>query len=450
MKKSYDVIVIGSGPGGSASANKCARKGLKVAMIDVLFGGTCALRGCTPKKAMESVTSLYKEATHLQGHGFPKLESTVDWKALIAHQQQFTTLIPANKKEDLRENGIDVIEGKAKFTGKKTLQVSDHKYTADKIIIATGAAPTKLPFEGANLLMTSDHFIHLMNLPKRIVFVGGGYIGFELAHIAAAAGSEVTIISREEKPLGAFDHDLVSQLVQATLNQNIRVKLGFEVDKIKQKKKNYLVHVNRTVGDNACMLEADLVVHTAGRMPNIADLDLKKAQVDFDKKEGIKVNEYMQSTSNEYVYAIGDVIGKYPFTPIAGLEARVVVENILDGNQKKMDYPIVPFVLFAYPKIASVGKTEKQLIEEGTEYKKNQDDTSGSLIEKSVNNHFAGYKVLTDPAGEKILGAHVLGHKADEVINIFAMAMQLDIEIADLKKLSFAYPTAGSSALSMV
>lgn len=450
MKKSYDVIVIGSGPGGSAAANRFAEAGMKVAMVDILYGGTCALRGCTPKKAMESVTSLYKEASHLQGHGFPHLERAIDWQALIAHQQQFTTLIPANKKEDLREKGIEVIEGTAQFTGKKTIQVGEDKYTASHIVIATGASPNKLPFEGSELLTTSDTFIHSSSLPKRIVFVGGGYIGFELAHMAAAAGSEVTIISRAEKPLAAFDHDLVSQLVQASLNQNIRVKLGFEVTELKKKDKTYQVFIKRTMANESCAIEADMVVHTAGRTPNIEALDLKKADVAFSEKEGIEVNDYLQSTSNEYVYAVGDVIGKYPFTPIAGMEAKVVVENIKNGNQEKIDYPVVPFVLFAYPKISSVGKTEKQLIEEGTAYKKKQADTSGSLIEKAVHNQFAGYKILTDEAEEKILGAHLLGHKADEIINIFAMAMQLDISIGDLKKLSFAYPTAGSSALGMV
>lgn len=218
MSRKYDLIVIGSGPAGSHVATACAKKGLTVAVADYLFGGTCALRGCTPKKAMESVTSAWWTANHLQGHGFPKLKQPVDWKKLLVHSQEFTALVPSGTKRKFQQAGIDIIEKKVAFANKNTLTDGQSKWTAKNIVIATGATPRSLDMEGSKHLLTSADFFELPELPKRIVFIGGGYIAFELAHIVAACGSQITIISDEQKPLGAFDSNLVSEFIRATLD----------------------------------------------------------------------------------------------------------------------------------------------------------------------------------------------------------------------------------------
>jgi glutathione reductase (NADPH) len=450
MKNKYDTIVIGSGPGGSTVANTCAEKGLKVAVADELFGGTCALRGCTPKKAMESVTSIFRKYQHLRGSGIPDIPMKIDWQKLQAHKQLFTADVVSGTKENFQEKGIDLIESAVKFTGKNKIKTKNGTvYQADNIVIATGATPRPLDFPGNTYVTTTRELFELNELPSRILFAGGGYIGFEMAQILAATGSEIVVASREEMPLQAFDTDLVSQIIEATLSYGIQVKTGWTVSKIEQKKGAYRVTLERLSTGEKQTIETDLVIHSAGRVPNVEGLNLKKGKVDFSKN-GIKVDKHFQSISNKNVYAIGDVIGNFPFTPIANFEGEVAANNIINKTQKTVNYDGIPMVMFTYPKLAAVGMTEAKIKEKGLEYDAFQKKMYRSLLEQSVKNPFAGYKVMVEKKTGKILGAHLLGGSADETINLFAMAIQLDIRADKIKNLLLAYPTAGHLTKYMV
>ena len=441
--QTFDVIVIGSGPGGSHAAKKLAKEGKDVAVIDYHFGGTCALRGCTPKKAIEAVTSTLSTARRLRGHGVPDIDLRADWHGLQIHRQDFNEQVVANTKIMFRKKGMTVIEGKAKFTGKKTLSVNGKTYTAPHIIVAVGAVPRPLDFPGSEYLTSSGKFLNQQNLPKRLVFAGGGYVGFELAHIAAACGSECIIVSDTYKPLQQFESDMVTQLIDSTLRRGIQVRTGYTVKKVEKSEGEYKVIVENDQGE-VHHLFTDAVIHSAGRVPATADLNLEAAEAETEDG-AIVTTDFLRSTTNKYVWAVGDVTGKVPLTSAASVAGNLVAENILHDREEKMDYSLFPTVLFTQPKLAGVGKTLMQLEEEGIAYQVRQRETTKNLTEKAYHSLSGGGKILLDEKGEKILGAHLIGHHAHEVINLLGMAMQFGISAKDFKNMKTAYPTSSNA-----
>jgi len=433
----FDILVIGSGPSGSTVAEECARKGKKVAIIDKLFGGTCALRGCTPKKAMESITSTYWEVKDFVGNGFTTEPNPIDWKELMAHKSKFTSTVPAQTKQDFIDKGIEVIEGEASFHDINTVLVEGKEFKADLFVIATGAKPRALDFSGAEFMIDSADFFELSELPKRVAIIGGGYIGFELSHIIAACGSDVTIISDKEMPLPAFEDKLVRKLIQATLHKGIDVKLGFKAQSISKEKGKLIVSASRSsITDYE--IEADLVINATGRVPAIQTLNLENLGIELNEKGGIKVDKFLNAVGHEHIIAIGDSTAHLPFTEVANYEARLVVHNIFADRRQSVDYHGVPIVVFTYPKMAMVGlKTE-----ECTKLNVKEASLRTSFIQRARANSFAGYKTIVEKSTNKIIGAHMIGYNADEAINVFALAMQMNITCDQLSDSFLAYPTA--------
>ena len=448
--KNYDVIVIGSGPGGSKVADKCAAAGKKTAIIDVHFGGTCALRGCTPKKAMEAVASTLATARLLCGHGAPsKNDYRVRWEDLQKHRKQFTEDITKDTIADFKKKGIKVIRGEASFTGKNTLRVGKKKYSAEHIVAATGAMPRPLDFPGSKHLLYSEDFIYQDKLPKKIVFAGGGYIGFEMSHIAAACGAKVVIVSDDAVPLPQFDPEITKHLIAATEDKGISVRKGFKVVEIKKQGKSYTVIAENEDGETQ-KIKADAVYHAAGRVPRTKALKLKKAGVKTDDSGAIITAKTLRSKSNNRVWAVGDVTGKVPLTPAAEVEGSIVVKNILKGKKARMDYAHFPSVLFTHPKLASVGKTAAELDAAGTKYQIIETEITDTLTERAYHSRCAAAKIFLDKKGEKILGAHLIGQHAHETINLFATAMQHRLIAKDIVKLRLGYPTAGNAVRRFV
>ena len=446
MKK-YDVIVIGSGPAGASIADKCKEMSKKVAVADHEFGGTCGLKGCTPKKVLAVTSEILRYACHLNGKGIKQVNVDLEWSSLMHFKRSFTELIPMNTKQGFLKNGIDVLEGTASFVDQNTLEINGEKYQAEKIAIATGAKPMELPIEGYEHLISSDDLLELDDLPKRVVFVGGGYIAFEFAQILKKAGCAVSLLEAADRPLSGFDYFLAGRLVESFQMEKIDVRTGFKVEKVLKKGKHYLVQ-----GEHAGVteeVECDLVIHGGGRMPNVESLNLEAANVEHSK-EGIAVNNHMKSVSNDHVFAAGDVADTgYPFTLVADYEGRVVAGNICSEEKSRTSYDGVPFVLFTSPKLASVGMQEQEIIEKGLKYETHQGDTSHGLISRSLQENLSGYKLFIGEKG-KVLGAHLLGPKADEVINGFAIAMQHNLSVRDLKKTFLSYPSAFAEIRKMI
>jgi len=437
-----DILVIGSGPAGSSVALQCAKAGKSVIIVDRLFGGTCALRGCTPKKAMEAITSAYWQAKNKEKGGFPVIGKFIDWHTLAAHKSHFTTLIPAKTKIKFENVKIKILTGYAKFEDQNTIKVGKKTITAKQIVIASGARPRPLGIDGGQFAIHNDDFFNLTEMPKKVVIVGGGYIAFELSHIIAACGTKATIISKEETPLHSFDSELVQDLVHATLAKGINVKLGYEVNKIEKIKDGF--EVTSVRNDNHTFIyPADLVIHAAGRIPNVENLNFEQIGLGLNEKNGIEVNKFMQTKKYKHIYALGDVTGQLPFTEIANYEANMVAHNILNKRRKSVDYTGVPYGVFTYPKLTKVGQSETELLSKGVKFIVKKENHDGSFMERINLNTYARYKTFVEKKSNKILGASILASHSDEMINLFSIGIQQGMTVEDFQELLLLYPTAG-------
>ncbi len=442
MGKAYDLVVIGTGTAASVAASRCRAAGWRVAVIDHLpFGGTCALRGCDPKKVLVGAADAVDFARRMRGKGVAGDDLSLDWPALIAFKRGFTDPVPQMKEKSFAKNGIDAFHGRARFRGARSVEVDGELLEGRFILIATGAVPTRLGIGGEEHLASSTDFLDLEELPKRIALVGGGYVAAEFSHIAARAGAQVTVLQQRERMLTAFDPDLVVWLTERSRAVGIDVRLNTRVEGIE---KNFAFTVNASTDGRPLSIEADLVVHAGGRVPDLETLDLAAAGVDVDKGR-LKLNEHLQSVSNPAVYAAGDAASKGPpLTPVSSHDAKIAAENMLHGNREIPDYRGVPSVAFTIPPIASVGLSEEKAREEGLKFRVSKQKASGWYTARRVAEPTYGFKVLVEEGTDRILGAHLVGPHADEVINVFALAIRQRLRAEDLQATIFAYPTGAS------
>jgi glutathione reductase (NADPH) len=448
MDRHYDLVVVGTGVT-SAAASRCREAGWAVAVVDSRpFGGTCALRGCVPKKILVSAAEAVHAARDMADRGVPARTLMIDWDPLIRFKRSLVDPTPHRTEQAWAKMGVEQFHGRARFVGPTTVAVGDDRLVGRRILIAAGAMPAPLGFPGAELLTTSEEFLNLDRLPGRIVFVGGGYIAFEFAHVAARAGVHATILHRGARPLEGFDPDLVDLLVKRTREVGIRVEVDIEVRDV-ERVGNDLVARGVCRGQD-CSFEADLVVHSAGRVPEVDDLDLAAAGVQREKR-GVIVNEFLQSVSNPAVYAGGDAAASGPpLTPKADHDVEVLVTNLLEGNRRVANYAGIASAVFSVPPLTSAGLTEAAARAAGRRFRTNWQDSSGWFNTRRVGETTSGFKVLIEEQTDRIIGAHLLGPHADEMINVFAVAIRLGIPARDLKQTPFAYPTHGSDIRFML
>lgn len=419
--KYYDVVVVGSGSGGQTAAYTLCEYGLKVAVVEnsPTPGGVCALAGCQAKKYFYEATETVARSRHLIGKGISQ-PAVADWAAVRAQKNAFTDPIPAGTRAGLKGAGIDFIEGTAMFKDPETLSVGPQTLQARFFVLATGARPMPLPFPGADQLATSTEFLERDHLPPRVVFVGGGFISFEFAHFAARLGpaASTTILEVAPRPLGPFDSEMVAALVEASQAEGIAVHANVKINAVEKSGAGWVV---RTGGAD---FEADLVVHGAGRVAAVDDLNLKAGDVAFTRR-GIAVDAEMRS-SNPRVFAVGDCAATLQLARVADYEGYVAAKNILaaveGGKGARIDHRSVPTTLFTYPQYAMVGATEDALQAEGVRYYKNSDQKIGWPTYKRVGLSHAAFKILVD-ADNHLLGAHILSDNATGLINTFKQAM---------------------------
>jgi glutathione reductase (NADPH) len=445
-----DVIVLGTGSAAQSVAYPCREAGWSVAVIDDHpFGGTCQLRGCDPKKVLVGVADLVDWSRRMQGKGVSAPGLSLNWPDLIRFKRTFTDPVPEQNEQSFAQAGISTRHGRAHFVDRTSVQVGEETLIGRHVVIATGARHAPLGIAGEELLTTSTQFLDLDALPRRIAFVGGGYIAFEFAHIAARAGAQVQVLHRGSRPLEKFDPDLVSMLVQASRELGIEVQVNRAVTAIERQGDRLLVHAR--AGAQEHTVEADLVVHAAGRVPEIDELDLEAAGV-ARERDGVSVNEYLQSVSNPAVYAAGDAVasGGFPLTPVAGMQGGIVARNLLEGNQHTPNYSGIPSVVFTTPPLVRVGLSEEGARAQGLHFTTHHEDTSGWYSSRRVALPHTGFKTLVEEGTGRILGAHLLGLHAEEVINLFALAIHAGLRASDLKQMVYAYPTNASDIGYMV
>ncbi len=446
--KTYDLVVIGSGTAAQVASARVRRAGRTIAVVDHRpFGGTCALRGCDPKKMLISGAEAIDAAHRMRGNGVTG-ELRISWPELVAFKRTFTDPVPQKHEAHYAARGIDVFHGLARFTGSDAVSAVGRELKARHILIATGARPVPLRIPGAEHIIASDRFLELESLPRRIVLIGGGYIAAEFSHIAAHAGAQVTVFQRGDHMLPHFDRELVSWLMAKFTELGIDVRTRATVARVEQAANGFLVHANGALGKQA--VAADLVVHAAGREPDLEELDLTAGQVAVSKGR-LELNEYLQSVSNPLVYAAGDAasVGP-PLTPVSGHDGKVVAGNILEGNRHKPDYRGVASVAFTVPPIATGGLNESQAQAQGLKFKVKSENTPNWYTARRLAERVYGYKTLVEEGTGRILGAHIVGPHADEVITLFGLAIRHNLTARDLQTTMFAYPTGASDIGYMV
>jgi len=448
MDRQYDLVTVGTGVTATV-ATRCREAGWSVAVVDRQpFGGTCALRGCVPKKILVAAADAVQGARDLTGKGVSAGSLALDWPELMRFKRSLIGETTERTEQNWARMGVEQFHGKARFVAPTTLAIGDDRLTGRRILIAAGAVPSALPFPGAERLVTSDRFLDLERMPSRVLFVGGGYVSFEFAHVAARAGAKVTILHRGPRPLEGFDPDLVDMLVRRTRELGIRVELGLDVRAVDAAGDRLVVRGVQQGVERS--FDTDLAVHGAGRVPDLDDLDLDASGVKREKR-GVIVNQFLQSVSNPAVYAGGDAAASGPpLTPKADHDAGVIVTNLLEGNRRPSNYEGVASAVFTIPPLASVGLLEDAARTTGRRFRVNHQDTAGWFNTRRVGETASGFKVLIDEETDHILGAHLLGPRADEVINLFAVAVRLRIPARELQQVLFAYPTYGSDVRFML
>jgi len=440
MEKDYDIIIIGTGTAGRTFADKVACSGLKIAIVDSReYGGISPPIGCDPKKMFVDIAKITDWNNRLLGKGAGTQNPLkIDWPSLIEFKRTFTEECSRKTENHFVELGIDTYHGRAHFENKNTVVVGEDKLKGEYIFLATGAKPRKLNIPGEEYITTSEGLMETEKLPERIIFVGGGYISLEFSHIARGAGSEVTILHRSERLLRHFDADMVNLLTETCEAAGIKILTNKPVIAVEKEGDSFLVRTgseSETQGFNA-----DMVVHGAGRVPDIEDLNLEKAGVKIEKG-AIEVDKHMK-TSNPRIYAGGDCASEgMQLTPVAAFQGEVAAANILAEDSVEADYKGIPSAVHTVSVLASVGISAANNSEK---YKVIFRDRSSGKTTRREGMDFAASKVIIDEANDRLMGAHVLGPNAGEAINIFAAVMRLGLKASDITKMIFSYPTVCS------
>lgn len=450
MSNTYDLIVIGAGMAGVAAANKCGAAGWRVAIVDALpYGGTCALRGCDPKKILRRGAEIVDAARLMNGKGIDPEELAINWSDLMAHKRGFTDPVPDKMEKGLKGNGVETLHGAARFTGANTLDVNGKAYDARRFLIATGAVPRPVTFAGAGLMIDSTEFLNLEALPKRILFVGGGFVSFEFAHIAARTGAAPVIVDRGARPLKGFDPDLVEMLIDRSTDVGVEVQRETEIVSISRSGAAFAVKV--TSGGETRTIETDLVVHGAGRIAAFAGLNLEAADVAYGD-QGIVVTPHLQSTTNSAGFAAGDSADTkgMPLTPVAVIEGKVAASNMLKDAQTTPDYVGIPTAVFTVPELARVGMLEDEARDAGYDVDVRFTDTGRWYSNYRIGERSAAAKILINKSDDRILGAHLFGPEYGELINFLGLAIKLGLTARQLKSMTAAYPSVGSDLGSLL
>jgi glutathione reductase (NADPH) len=436
----YDVVILGGGNAAMGATVATREAGLSVAMIEMRdLGGTCPNRGCMPKKVLVAAAHALDEISRAHHHGITVGAPSLDWAALIAREKQMIAGIPESLAASMARRGVEVIHGQGKFVGPNAVRVGDRTLEAAHIVIATGSKPRHLPIPGAEHLVTSDDVLDDPKLPRDVVFIGGGVIALEFSHVYARAGSKVTILEMLPQLLPAIDPDAAAQLRAETERIGIAVHTGVTVGRIEPTEGGHRVVFTDTGVERG--IAAERIVNGAGRVADVDGLDLDAGGVRHERGH-LPVDEFLCSTSNPAVYVCGDAAGNAAqLSPIATYEGQIVGHNIARGASRKPDYASIPSCIFTVPALATVGLSEAQARDKGLMTRAQTTDMRGWLSAKTNAETAAWAKVVVDESSDHILGAQILGHAAEELIHLFALAIRFGVTAGQLKDMAYAFPT---------
>lgn len=443
----YDLFVIGAGSGGVRAARIAATHGARVAIAEEYrFGGTCVIRGCVPKKLLVYASRFEDEFEDAAGFGWTVGERRFDWPALIANKDKEIDRLEGIYKKNLERAGVAIFESRAVLEGPHTVRlVKPHKTVRAKtILVATGGWPNADgELEGLEHTITSNEAFHLPALPRRVVVAGGGYIAVEFAGIFAGLGAETTLIYRGPKILRGFDEDIRDGLTEELKRRGIRVLTGQVFTRIEKTPSGLIGHV--TGGEK---LEADQIMMAIGRSPNTKGLGLDAAGVRLTPNGAVVVNAQSR-TSAESVYAVGDVTDRVNLTPVAIREGHAFADSMYGGRPWSAEYEMIPTAVFSTPEIGTVGLTEAEARERHGEvdiYKARFRPMKGTL---SGREERMLMKLVVEAKGQRVVGCHILGPDAGEMVQMGAIAMRMGATKADFDRTVALHPSAAEELVTM-
>ena len=443
----FDLIVIGAGPGGYVAAIRAAQLGMKVACIEKepSLGGTCLNIGCIPSKALLNSSEKFVEiSNHAAEHGIKTSKIDLDLNVLMDRKTKIVKKLTTGIGFLFKKNKITHIPGMASFVDKNTISITNGKNeitaSAKNFIIATGSSSIEIPNIPVDekQIVSSTGALSLSKIPKSLLVIGGGYIGLEMGSVWSRLGSEVQVVEFLDHITPGMDKEISNEFQKLLKKQGINFNLKTKVDSISKNKSGVTVNTTDEQG-NKKKFDCDVVLISVGRKPNTSNLNLEKIGVDKDNKGRVKVNKHFQ-TNIKNVYAIGDVI-QGPMLAHKAEEEGVMVAEFIAGQKPHIDYNLIPNVIYTWPEVASVGKTEEQLKEEGLNYKTGQFPMRALGRARASMDTDGFVKILADMETDEVLGVHMIGARAADLIAEAVTAMEFRASAEDIARMSHSHPT---------
>jgi glutathione reductase (NADPH) len=449
MTYDFDLFVIGAGSGGIATARRAAEYGAKVGIAEFdRLGGTCVNRGCVPKKLMVYASRFPGIFAEAQGYGWSAVESSLNWEQMITNVNNEVTRLNGIYQRMLDNSKVQIFQGRAKFIDEHTLEVGETKVTADKILIAVGGTPVRPNIPGIEHALISDGLFEMNPQPKRVIILGGGYIGSEFACILHGLGTEVIQIIRQDKILRGFDEDLRTEIQEGMIRHGIRIINNADIAEIAKTDNGVNVKVKTDTEEN---IFADAISLAAlGRKPNTDNLGLENTSVKLDQEGMVLVDRYSR-TEAENIYAVGDCTSKIQLTPVAINEGRALADTVFGGKSRVMSYENIPTAIFTTPEAATVGLTELEAIEDyGSDrikvYRSRFRPMYYTLAGKEEKTLM---KLIVNQETDQVLGAHMVGDHAGEIIQGIAIALKMGAKKADFDATVGIHPSSAEEFVTM-
>ncbi len=447
MSKEYDVFVIGGGSGGVAHARRAAEYGASVAVAEgARLGGTCVNVGCVPKKVMWYAAEHAHHLAHAADYGFSVDVKGHDWGAIKVNRDNYVKRLNGIYERLLEGSGVDYLDGFARFVDANTVAVGDQEYRAKRIVIATGGRPIVPDIPGAELGMISDEFFELESRPQRVLIVGSGYVAVELAGVFNALGSDTQLLIRKDSVVRSFDHMLGSELMASMREDGVAIETGVTPAKAEQTDEGLVI----TAEDGRTFGPVDAILWAVGRRPNLDGLNIEGTGVDINSRGFIPVDAF-QKTNVDHIFALGDVTGRAALTPVAIAAGRRLADRLDGGMEgRHLDYELIPTVIFSHPTIGTVGMTEEEATRKYGDdikvYTSNFIPMFYALGEQKKRSHM---KLITAGSDERIVGCHVIGDGADEMMQGFAVAIRMGATKADFDDTVAIHPTNAEEFVTM-
>ena len=442
MRKHYDMIAIGAGSGGLSAVERASEYGKKCAVVEVnQVGGTCVNVGCVPKKVMWFAANAAQTIKNSNGFGFDISINDFSWTKLKDGRENYINGINEWYDGYLEKLGIDYFHGFGKLIDKNTISVNGENLTADTIVLSPGGEPSVPKIEGAKYGITSDGFFELNELPKRVAVVGGGYIGVELAGVLNSLGSEVSLFVRSQKLLNGFDELIQSSLENDYREHGIKIEFGTSIDKISKDK---TLHTNK--GDFSGY---EQIIWTVGRDPLTQHLGLENAGVKTDQRGFILTNKF-QKTNISNIFALGDATGRAPLTPVAIAAGRRLSDRLYNNmKNRRLSYENIPTVVFTHPPIGTIGMTEEEARKKFKNVKVYQSQFTPMADALSDHKTTTALKLVCVNNNEKVVGCHIMGHGADEMLQGFAVAIKMGATKKQFDDTVAIHPTSAEELVTM-